>query len=127
MEELKACINWNTWWEGGAQGLEGSLVGVADGIVEGIGGLDVVEEDDENEGTKEQEPENAGVLVELDEVAPEQREDGMVHEGTIEDKGIRESVAKRRLVEEGSGWERGRRISLTCRKVEKVRKGILRF
>lgn len=36
----------------------------------------------------------------------------------------RESIARRRFVEDGDGWERGRRISLTCRRVLKVRKGI---
>lgn len=41
-----------------------------------------------------------------------------------EEEAVRELVARRRLVEEGSGWERSRRVSLTCRRVSKVRKGI---
>ncbi len=40
---------------------------------------------------------------------------------------IKALLTKRRFVEEGSGWERSRRISLTFRRVEKVRKAVLRF
>ena len=42
-------------------------------------------------------------------------------------KAIKALLTKRRFVEEGSGWERSRRISLTFRRVEKVRKAVLRF
>ncbi|KAK4703864.1 hypothetical protein P7C70_g2347, partial [Phenoliferia sp. Uapishka_3] len=35
-----------------------------------------------------------------------------------------EQEASRRMVEAGMGWERGRRVSLTCRRVSKVRRGI---
>ena len=37
---------------------------------------------------------------------------------------ISQFVAKRKLVEFADGWERGRRVSLTCRRVIKVRKGM---
>lgn len=35
---------------------------------------------------------------------------------------IAEVVARRRFAEQGKGWERSTRVSLTCRRVEKVRK-----
>ena len=36
---------------------------------------------------------------------------------------IEEVVARRRIVESANGWERTRRVSLTCRRVDKVVKG----
>ncbi|GAA5863352.1 hypothetical protein JCM8547_006956 [Rhodosporidiobolus lusitaniae] len=49
----------------------------------------------------------------------EEGEEGETEEGRRE-----EVMARKGLVEAGHGWERGKRVSLTCRRVEKVRKGL---
>lgn len=48
-------------------------------------------------------------------------------EGSHEEVGklaVQEVVARRKIVESGAGWERTTRLSLTCRRVDKVRKSI---
>lgn len=81
MDSLKACSNWDQWWEttGGGTDLS-SLVDGGEGSVEDV------------------EVKKKKVVGSL--------------------------VARRRMTEASQGWERGRRISLTCRRVAKVRKGI---
>ncbi|GAA5827765.1 hypothetical protein JCM11251_007664 [Rhodosporidiobolus azoricus] len=59
--------------------------------------------------------------------------DEVAGEGGVEESGVKavdtnEEVEKRRkLVEAGHGWERGKRVSLTCRRVAKVRKGLFKL
>lgn len=104
IEELRECINWESWWESGAGGLEGSLICLSEAAPEG---------DEEHKGVVEEE--NVQIP-------------GAAHplfENLAEP--IKLLLAKRRFVEQGEGWERGRRISLTFRRVEKLRKAILRF
>lgn len=80
MEALRACANWESYWEAG-------------------GGLTLSSD--------------AGGDV-----------DGVESSGMDREKLIAEVVARRRMAEAGKGWERGTRVSLTCRMVEKVRRGI---
>ena len=51
-------------------------------------------------------------------------EDGEPRGKEESEESKREHEASRRLVEAGKGWERGRRVSMTCRRVAKVRMGI---
>ena len=92
METLKACLNWEEYWD------------EADGVAD-------FSSDDGSDDEEEEEK---------DEVEKEAKRQGEETEARLK----RESIARRRFVEDGDGWERGRRISLTCRRVTKVRKGI---
>ncbi|GAA5899671.1 hypothetical protein JCM6882_001179, partial [Rhodosporidiobolus microsporus] len=57
----------------------------------------------------------------------EEGEEGQ-SEGAGEREGQKEEVEKRRkLVEAGHGWKREKRVSLTCRRVAKVRKGLFKL
>lgn len=60
------------------------------------------------------------------EVAEVEGKDGELVDNEVEavDEAKRQHGASRRMVEAGKGWERGRRVSLTCRRVSKVRTGI---
>jgi hypothetical protein len=89
METLKACLNWEQYWD------------ETDGVV------DFSSDEDSDEEEKDEEEKEAKRV-------------GQETEARMK----RESIARRRFVEDGDGWERGRRISLTCRRVLKVRKGI---
>lgn len=80
MEALRACANWESFWEAG-------------------GGLSLSSEAGEAVG-------------------------GAESSGMNREKLIAEVVARRRMAEAVKGWERGTRVSLTCRRVEKVRRGI---
>lgn len=108
MPVLRACANWESYWACGA-GLEGFVPGPSWGRAEGAGELREVDGRAWRDVGGGLGSEN-GSEEEVEEVG--------------EEEARRELVARRRLVEEGSGWERGRRVSLTCRRVSKVRKGI---
>jgi hypothetical protein len=81
MDSLRACANWDSFWEAGG-GMLDELAGCAA-------------------------------------VPGEARSTSMLKEEAIE-----ALVARRRIAEAGQGWERGTRLSLTCRRVDKIRKGI---
>lgn len=131
MESLRECVNWEAWWQSGAAGLEGSLIPLSGASVQG-GDDEEADVQDEKllEDIPEEEPAEKATITEL----PEAASAGSIpcgpvlsKEELVLDKQIREAVSRRRFVEQGSGWERGRRISLTLRRVDKVRKGVLRF
>ncbi|ORY76561.1 hypothetical protein BCR35DRAFT_332817 [Leucosporidium creatinivorum] len=81
MDSLRACANWESFWEAGG-GMLDELMGSAGGEV--------------GSGSTPMDKKQA----------------------------IEALVARRRIAEAGQGWERGTRLSLTCRRVDKVRKGI---
>lgn len=81
MDSLRACANWESFWEAG-------------------GGM-------------------------LDELLGEHKAGDDARSTPMGRKDAIEAlVARRRIAEAGQGWERGTRLSLTCRRVDKVRKGI---
>ncbi|KAM0786224.1 hypothetical protein ACM66B_007027 [Microbotryomycetes sp. NB124-2] len=94
MDDLMACVNWDDWWQVAAGGLWSEL-------------------DQANSGA-------AAVAADGD-----QTSSGTANE-KFESKQelVKEVVARRRMVESAQGWERGRRISLTCRRVDKVVTGL---
>lgn len=81
MDSLRACANWESFWEAGG--------GMLDELVGGSGA-----------------------------------EDGSGSTPMVKEEAIEALVARRRIAEAGQGWERGTRLSLTCRRVDKIRKGI---
>ncbi|GAA6015511.1 hypothetical protein JCM10207_008619 [Rhodosporidiobolus poonsookiae] len=60
-------------------------------------------------------------------VAEAQEEGGEGEEGQQKRESKEEVMARKKLVEAGHGWERGKRVSLTCRRVAKVKKGLFKF
>lgn len=135
MDSLKACINWDDWWSKGAEGLEDEVEVLeedSDKVLEGI------QEEGEEEsivsstkrtsgrGQKELDLLAAGVIdLEISKTSPITSSIlGLDSESTKIDHAVKLFVAKRRMVEFGGGWERKRRISLTCREVKKVYKGL---
>lgn len=123
IEELRRCINWESWWESGAGGLEGSLIGTRQDGADG-------EEDTQLDTVEEVGEEEEKINDAKDETQEEEEEkpvDTLADQFKNLSSPIKALLTKRRFVEEGSGWERSRRISLTFRRVEKVRKAVLRF
>ncbi|SCZ94701.1 BZ3500_MvSof-1268-A1-R1_Chr12-3g04055 [Microbotryum saponariae] len=53
----------------------------------------------------------------------EERRREMKQGDVLSERGIEELIRRRKFVESGNGWDRGRRVSLTCRIVERVVKG----
>lgn len=159
MDDLKECVNWEQWWEGGAGGLDAAVAPEAteDSTVGDPGtqeGKELAEIDEagEEEGEevmtasegaskskaqKSREKRDleslARGLVEID-ITPSTTLSPSITAPTVTSaptpaattlsSEISQFVAKRKLVEFADGWERGRRVSLTCRRVIKVRKGM---
>lgn len=161
MDELKDCVNWEGWWEGGAGGLDAAISPEA--TADSTGDLETSEKDKLEEIDEGDEEVEAGEamegggrskskagkskqkrdleslargLVEIDldtapsplaqpttPISPATTSDSAPVEAAISPE-ISHFVAKRKLVEFADGWERGRRVSLTCRRVIKVRKGM---
>lgn len=132
MEDLMKCANWEGWWTAGGGRGEGYESGGVDYTIELEGSVEGEEEVEEvkSEVVEEEEEKSAeGNVPTIEIEAPEPSLEELMKEVklTEREQAVKDLVDRRRMVERGQGWERTRRISLTCRKVEKVRKGILRF
>ncbi|KAK4051518.1 hypothetical protein OIO90_004732 [Microbotryomycetes sp. JL221] len=95
MQDLMACTNWDDWWLKSAGGLTSELEQAKTGAAS-------VEPSDQGDENRQRSGETFQSKEEL----------------------VQEVVARRRMVESAQGWERARRISLTCRRVDKVVKGL---
>lgn len=143
MESLKACINWESWWEDGAPGLE-DRTDADPAPINGAEeeGLDAIDEEAEEgmehttgstsygRGARGQHdletlahglttlsvdlPPTTNLLPLVDSSLPS------IAAPTVVEIDIKEFVAKRRMVEFSDGWERSRRVSWTCRRVRKT-------
>lgn len=109
MESLKGTVNWEEYWlnQGGA-GKEG-----VERLVRKMGIEEVEEGDGEGKGKVEVKGVESGVGKGTS--TSESREE--------KEERIKNVLARRRFVESSEGWERGRRVSLTVRKVKKVWQG----
>lgn len=135
-EDLKKTLNWSSWWESGADGLNG------------CGGTR--QEEDKDDAKKEEEIEREEEVFEFEEelkklklslsntssTSPSLASASITPLPLPPTSGSTPAVTSspletlRRFTEDQGkigGWERGRRISLTFRRVEKVRRGLLRL
>ncbi|GAA5911907.1 uncharacterized protein JCM6883_000728 [Sporobolomyces salmoneus] len=132
IESLKSCANWDQWWnylegveEETREGVEGLFEGQKEGgerekafeeFKKGLKDLNLLAETETREKGEEERKAQAQI-TEAQEEAEGCEEIGPKTPSWTQVEWIARVKEQKRTIEEGNGWKRSKRVSLTCRRV----------
>ncbi|GAA6064334.1 hypothetical protein JCM10212_003579 [Sporobolomyces blumeae] len=130
IESLKACANWEGWWRWKGEHDEALVKrGKEDRATSGNGREEGNDSRDDEAGKELTEVTGGGVdppepndSTTLEPRSEEDDDDDVEVLNETSPERLERVAAERKLVESGHGWERGKRVSLTCRRVERIRR-----